>query len=333
MPDRPADVRGREHRLPGAHVVDRPHRQGQRHRVAADVALHALRLAGRARGVEQIARLVRLQPFHRHRRTVVARAQFGVVEVAAGHARQIRIESAADDQHVRRRRLRRGARRVDQRFVRDHLAAAHAGIGADQQLRLRVVDAQSQVVRGEAAEHDRMDRADARAGEHGEHRLRHVRHVDHHAIAAADAERLQHRGERVHFAMQFAIGDLVGEIRFGRHRDQRELVAARVQVPVDRVVAEVGLAADEPAPERRVRVVEDALRRLVPVDRPGLFRPERLRLLHGLAIQLVVGRHRASPGASPRKPRGRRARGGYDLGRGASGCIPAPSLEINYPFN
>jgi hypothetical protein len=76
------------------------------------------------------------------------------------------------------------------------------GIGSDQQLRLRVVDAQRQVVRGEAAEHDRVHGTDARARQHREHGFGHVRHVDDHAVAATDIELLQHRGEGVHFAIQ-----------------------------------------------------------------------------------------------------------------------------------
>ena len=43
---------------------------------------------------------------------------------------------------------------------------------------------------------------------------------------------------------------------------------------VDRVVAEVGHAADEPFGERRLAVVENLLERLVPVDELGLLGPE-----------------------------------------------------------
>ena len=71
---------------------------------------------------------------------------------------------------------------------------------------LRVVDARREARRGEAAEHDRVDGADARAGEHREHRLGNHRHVDQHAIAAADAERLQHRRDAIHLGVQLAIG-------------------------------------------------------------------------------------------------------------------------------
>src|SRR5690606_26567044 len=70
--------------------------------------------------------------------------------------------------------------------------------------------------------------------------------------------------------------------------DQGQLVAARGQVPVHGVVAQVGGAADEPAPERRVVVVEDALRLHLPVDRAGSLAPELFRLFHRAPVKVFV---------------------------------------------
>ena len=64
MADHPADVRGGPVHIARVRVVDVRHGPLQRHRVAAIVADHALRLAGGARGVENIERVCRL---HRHR--------------------------------------------------------------------------------------------------------------------------------------------------------------------------------------------------------------------------------------------------------------------------
>ena len=82
-----------------------------------------------------------------------------------------------------------------------------------------------------------------------------------------------------------------------RHRrvvDQGEPVAvARVDVPVERVVAGVEPAAAEPAVERRARVVEDALPRLGPVDRGRGLGPERLGLLERAPMDVVEPGHAA----------------------------------------
>ncbi|MCW0416510.1 hypothetical protein NB689_002264 [Xanthomonas sacchari] len=205
---------------------------------------------------------------------------------------------------------------IDQRLVGNALAAAAAGIGGDQQLGPRIVDAQRQVVRGEAAEHHRVHRADARAGQHRVHRLGHVRHVDDHAVAALHVQPLQHRGEGVDLAVQLRIRDLLGLPGFAGHRDQRQLRGAFGQMPVHRVVAQIGQPADEPAPERRRVVLQDRLRRALPVDRPGLLGPELFGPLDRTSVQRRVV-HAAPPKAGAPTPSIVLRRGGRrsDLGR------------------
>ena len=83
--DDPADVAGREVGLAGAAAEDVLHARRQRDRVAAGVALHALRLAGGAAGVERVARVRRRRP--RRRAPASSRCcsrSAGVVLVAAG---------------------------------------------------------------------------------------------------------------------------------------------------------------------------------------------------------------------------------------------------------
>src|SRR3974377_106753 len=57
---------------------------------------------------------------------------------------------------------------------------------------------------------------------------------------------------------------------------------------VDRVVAEVRLAAPEPLRERRVRIVEHLFERLMPIDGLGLFSPELVALLEGSTVKFPV---------------------------------------------
>ncbi|MNV79515.1 hypothetical protein D3C71_1730720 [compost metagenome] len=88
--------------------------------------------------------------------------------------------------------------------------------------------------------------------------------------------------------MQLAVGDLAGNAGFAGDGNQRKLVGAINQMTVHRVVAEVGFPADEPAPERRVAVVEDLLRRGMPIDAMGLFAPERLGFIDRTSIDIFV---------------------------------------------
>ena len=84
-----------------------------------------------------------------------------------------------------------------------------------------------------------MDRADARAGEHRVGRLGDHRHVDGDAVALLDAVRLQHIGEAADILVQLAIGDVLALARVVALPQDRGLVGARRQMPVDAVVGGV----------------------------------------------------------------------------------------------
>ena len=189
MTHHPADVGGGEDGLARMPAEDVLHRGGQRHGIAADIALHTLGLTGGARGVEDVRRRVRFQPCHRHVGVEVLLAQGLPVDVTTLDLRELGVEAAVHEQHMGRLDARECDRFVEQRLVAHHLARAHAGVGADDQLRRGVVDAGGEAVRREATEHHRMDGADAGAGEHRHHRLRNHRHVEQHPLAARNPER------------------------------------------------------------------------------------------------------------------------------------------------
>src|SRR6266853_1982523 len=75
-------------------------------------------------------------------------------------------------------------------------------------------------------------------------------------------------------------------------------IPAHCQVPVDRVVAEVGFSSDEPSGERRPAVVEHFLGRLLPVHELRLLRPETFLVFDGSPMEFAVSRHRAHPSSS-----------------------------------
>ena len=157
----------------------------------------------------------------------------------------------------------------------DDLAVEKGAVAGDDDARLRVLDPAVQRLGREAAVHDRMDGADLGAGQHRDRQLGHAAHVDGDPVALLDAERLQHAGELADLAVEGVKGEcaLVAVLALP---DEGQLVVARgLQMPVDGVVDDVRLGADEPLVERLVRVVEDLRPGLVPVDQLlGAILPE-----------------------------------------------------------
>src|SRR5207245_7582033 len=66
---------------------------------------------------------------------------------------------------------------------------------------LGIVDAIDESVRGESAEDNRVWSSNPCAGEHCDRKLRSHAHVNRDSVALLYAERLQHIGELLHFAM------------------------------------------------------------------------------------------------------------------------------------
>ena len=291
MSDDPAHVRGAKESATGAIAEQRLHRLGQRHCIAADVALHALGLAGGAGGIEDVRTVGGVEPGDRHLRIDVSCARRGVIDIAPGHGLH-RRHAAIDDQCMRRFVFRQLHRFVQQRLVGNHLAAARPRIGRDDQHRLGVIDARGKTVRRKTTEDHRVDRADPCAGEHREDGLGDHRHVDQDPVAALYTERKHDRRTALDLCMQFAVGIGLVDRRtvggFRRDRDQRQCIRLFRQPAVDGVVAEIGLAADEPAGEWRMIVIEDAVERTVPVDAFSRLGPEFLRFIDRLPIIGVV---------------------------------------------
>ena len=182
--------------------------------------------------------------------------------------------------------------RVEHRFVVDGAGRLDAARRGHDDGGPGVVDARRELVGGEAAEHHGVHGAEPRAGQHRDDGLGHHRHVDDDAVALVDAEAAQHSREPRGHVEQFAVG--VGALRAGDGRvvDQRRLVAASaVDVPVQRVGARVEFAVREPAVERRIGVVEDALRLPRPRHRAGGVGPEGRGVVDAGVEQFAVPGH------------------------------------------
>ena len=298
MADHPADVGSRPIGLARLDAVDRAHRPFQRDAIAAGVAHDALGRSGRAGGVEDVER-VGGGEFDAGR-AFARRARRGdqrrPVVVALGEHLAFELRPLEDDAGLR---LVPGEadRQIEQRLVFDQAAGLDAAARRQHQLGLGVVDAGRQLLGGEAAEHHRMDRADARAGEHGEQRLGDHRHVDDDAVALADAEIDERRGERRHLVLQLAIAD--APLRMGDRAvviDRRLVAAAGGDMAVDGVEAGVQRRVGKPAAVDAGLRVEDRLRRADPVDPLGRLGPESKRIGAPLRVDFAVAAaHRFAP--------------------------------------
>ena len=132
-----------------------------------------------------------------------------------------------------------------------------------------------------------MDRADARAREHRDRQLGNQRQVDRDAVAALDAERLQHVRELTDLAVEIAVGQRAA-VAWLAFPDDRRLVAARsANVPIDAVDAGVERAADEPLRVRRLPL-EHARPRREPLELLGEAGPEGLRIALGAGVDVLV---------------------------------------------
>ena len=152
-----------------------------------------------------------------------------------------------------------------------------------------------------------MHRTDARAGEHGDGGVDHHRHVDSDAVALLDAIGLEHVGEAADLLVQLAVGHLAVGAWGVAFPEDRDLVAARGEMPIDAVGGDVQNPVLVPF-DRDVGVgkagVLDLGRRLDPVEPLGLFGPEPVRIADRARVHLVVlrlGGQRARSGRLARR--------------------------------
>ena len=251
MADNPADIGCGPIDVAGIDVIDVRHRPLQRHRMAAIVAHHPLRLAGGSRSIEDIERIGRPD---RHRRHLIDTIMGGVpFKIAPGH--QIGRQRLTLVDHAGCRLVRRQFDRlVKERLVGDNPVRLMPAGRADNGFRGRIVDALGKFGRGKAAKDNRMHRAKTRASQHRHDSFGDHRHVDDHPVTGADAKPLQHAGKSRRSGLQLGIGQGRGAAGDRRVIDDRLLLAPPGgDMPVDGIVTGVHFAIREPAMKWRPR--------------------------------------------------------------------------------
>ncbi len=265
------------------HVVMRVRRLGQ---IAARGVHDALGLAGGARRVEQEQRMLGVERL----RGVLGRRASSTV--SCHHRSRPSVHGVSIP-------VRRTTRTCSTDFCPSTASSTASlsdaalprrilAVGGDHQLGLGILDAGRQRRRGEPGEDHGVQHAEACAGQHRHDGLGQHRHVDRHPIAGHQAELGQRVGRLGHLREQLGVGDLPAVVLgLALPADRHPVAVARLDVPVDAVVGDVELAADEPLGDGGFRPVEDLGRTVCPMTTGWPARPERQPVFLGLAVQLV----------------------------------------------
>ena len=267
------------------HVLMRQRNVDQK---AAGGVQHALRLAGRARSVQDEQRVLGVHLLARAVRPD-GLGDLVVIDVAPRLHFHRRAGAPHDDDGADAARPFGG--HVGIRLQRNLAAAADALVGGDDHARTRVLDAAGQRVRRKAAEHHRVDRPDARAGEHRHRHFGDHRQIDGDAVALLDAARLQHIGEAADLGMQLAIGDLLVVLGIVALPDDRCLVAPLGEMTIEAVVCDVRRAVLEPFDRHFMRIkggILDLGEGFEPVDPLGMLTPKAVRIVDRVLVHLLV---------------------------------------------
>ena len=209
------------------------HRHQRVYQVAAGRVHDALGLAGSARGVERIERMLGVE-LGRRAHGALRRDQLVPPDVAP--LTHLDLGPGAPQHHAVHDRGASLERLVHVGLELDLLSAAPSGVRRDAHLGLGVVNPVDQRLGREAAEDDRMDRPDTRAREHRDHRLGHQRHIDRDAIALLHAETLERVGRARDLARQHLIREHAHVARLALPDERRLVAPCGGQVAVEAIV-------------------------------------------------------------------------------------------------
>ena len=173
-------------------------------------------------------------------------------------------------------------------LVRHHFATTHAGVGANDDFGLSVINAAGQCVTGKTTKHHRVNSANARTSQHGKCRFSHHGHVNQHPITLNHTLRLQDGRHPLHFQVQLFVRVGFLCVGFGRHKHQCILITSGGQMAIHSVVAQIGETAFEPLGKGRIAVITNLIKWLVPIDQGGLLGPECVPVFNGTAMEFSV---------------------------------------------
>ena len=300
VPHHPAAGREPEHPVARLHIAVEAVllRVGQQGR--ADGMDDAFRRAGRARGIEDVERIVEAEPGEFDLARRVGRGEI-VEQNGAGHSRDIRRcplgrGDIRHDQHLFERRHAGGDLR---QLVEAGLdpAIVEIAVGGDQHPGRDLAETVEHALDAEIRRRRSEDAADAGRCQHGDRRFGNIGHVGRDPVAGAEPHGAPRPGEARDRVMEFGPADLPADPVFAAEDDGRRIVA-----PAQQILGEIHPAVREEAGARHpVAIDDDAPARLADhgaeIPQAG---PEFLRLVHRPGVQGgIIGEIRAPSGRSP----------------------------------
>ena len=188
---------------------------------------------------------------------------------------------------------------VDVLLERHDLSASPRAVAGDDDARLRVEHAVDDRRRWEPAENHAVCGADAGAREHRDGEFRHHAHVERDDVALLHAERFQCVRAAANLFKEFAVAEVLHlgraiGLRLAFPNDADFVAVTREHVAVERVVADIGLRADEPL--RVGAVPREHLRpRRKPVEVLRDLGPETFRVGDRSRVARAIFVHRPAP--------------------------------------
>jgi len=285
----PADVGVPEDRVIGPDVEPVRHVLRGLDREAAVHVNRALRLAGGARRVDDHQRVFGVELMRGRVARLILEQDFPNLVAPVGPGNLPHNPSMHDDLG---HRWAADQRAVGRLFHRHDLAAAVEAVGADEHLRLGVLESRRDGLGAVAREDRDDDRADLDGGEHGNRDLGAHRHEDADPITRPNPETAQGSGEAAHLFVELAVGELADVARLALP-DERELVVkVAVAMAVEAALHDIHPRADPPAgPGLAIRQVDDLVVVAVEgdVDVPDRGVPEPLDVVVGALQELAKG--------------------------------------------
>ncbi len=296
----PANVRGAEVNVLLLIIKNVFVRGGGVHHVSAGSVHHSLGFSGRTGSVENeqgifrihfLAGTIRRCPGHRLVPPKIPAflhltGNFGILPYPAHH------DTGLDGLSHTLRSARHSLIRVG--FHGNRLGSPKGSIGRDQSFAVRIHDPVGQGFSGKSPEDHRMHRPDSGAGKHGHRRFGNHGHVNRYPVALLDAPTFQDVGKFRNPFMQVPIGNLRILPRFVPLPDDRRLVGPGLQMPIDAIVADVGLRTLEPFDGNRtlatiVIISPNLIPFRIPMKILRHFRPKTIGifdtpLIHGLVF-------------------------------------------------
>ena len=111
-----------------------------------------------------------------------------------------------------------------------------------------------------------MDRTNACTGQDCRRQLDDHRQIDCHAVPLPHPKAFQHVGKTTDQAVKLSVGQCLGVTRFTLPYNGRLVTVRSVKVTVQTVVANIGLPSFKPLEEGLVRVIEDSIPFLEPMQ-------------------------------------------------------------------